>query len=63
MMEWIHIHGKDILAIIGAVVTLASLVVKLTPTSKDDAFLAKAIKLLSALSLFNADGSMIGGKE
>ena len=62
-MEWIHNHWKDILAIIGGVVTLASLIVKLTPTQKDDAVLMKIIRILSALSLFNTDGSMMSGKE
>lgn len=59
MMHWIETNGKDILAIIGGVVTVASLIVKLTPTQKDDAVLAKVIKVLAALSLFNPDGSMV----
>lgn len=50
---------KDILALIGAVVTVASIIVKLTPTQKDDAFLAQVIKVLSALSLFNPDGTLV----
>lgn len=58
-MEWITQHWKDILAIIGAVVTVCSLIVKLTPTQKDDAFLAKVIKVLAALGLFNPDGSIV----
>lgn len=62
-MQWIQTNGKDILATIGAVVTAASLIVKLTPTPKDDQVLAKIIKVLSALSLCNADGSFIGVKE
>lgn len=57
-MEWITAHWKDILAVIGGVVTVASLIVKLTPTQKDDTFLAKVIKVLSALGLFNPDGSI-----
>ena len=62
-MQWIQANGKDILAVIGAVVTASSLIVKLTPTPKDDQVLGKIIKILSALSLCNADGSFIGGKE
>ena len=62
-MNWIHANAKEILAIIGAVVTVASLIVKLTPTPKDDAVLAKIIRVLSALSLCNADGSFIGKKD
>lgn len=59
MIHWLQANWKDVLAIIGGVVTVASMVVKLTPTQKDDAFLAKVIKVLSALSLFNPDGSMV----
>lgn len=61
-MEWIQAHGKDILAIIGGVVTVCSIIVKLTPTQKDDTVLAKIIKILAALGLFNPDGSLIGKK-
>lgn len=63
MINWIQANWKDILAIIGGVVTVASIIVKLTPTPKDDAILAKIIKILAALSLFNPDGSLIGKKE
>ena len=59
-MEWITNHGKDILAIIGGVVTVCSLIVKLTPTQKDDSALAKIINILAALGLFNPDGSVVG---
>lgn len=59
-MEWITQNWKDILAIIGGVVTVASIIVKLTPTPKDDTVLAKVIKVLAAIGLFNPDGSMIG---
>ncbi|MBQ8844242.1 MAG: hypothetical protein IJ016_05650 [Elusimicrobiaceae bacterium] len=56
-MEWIQNNGKDLLAVIGAAVALATAVVKLTPTQKDDNALSKIIKVLSALSLCNPDGS------
>lgn len=59
-MEWITQNWKDILAVIGGVVTVASIIVKLTPTPKDDTVLSKIIKILAALGLFNPDGSMIG---
>lgn len=59
MIHWIETNGKDILAIIGGIVTVASLIVKLTPSQKDDVVLAKVIKVLAALSLFNPDGSMV----
>ena len=60
MIQFISEHWDDMLQIIGAVVTLATLVVKLTPTPKDDNLLAQIIKVLCALSLCNADGSFIG---
>ncbi len=56
-------HWKDILAIIGGVVAVASVIVKLTPSTKDDTVLAKIIKILAALSLYNPDGSLVGKKE
>lgn len=58
-MEWITTHWKDILAVIGGVVTTTSVIVKLTPTQKDDNILSKIIVILSALSLFNPDGKMV----
>lgn len=63
MMKFITQHYDEVLQIIGAVVALATLIVKLTPTQKDDTFLAQIIKVLSALSLCNADGSFIGRKD
>lgn len=58
-MEWITAHWKDILAIIGGVVTVCSIVVKLTPTPKDDTVFAKIITILAALGLFNPDGKIV----
>lgn len=63
MISWLQANWKDVLAIIGGVVTVASIIVKLTPTQKDDSVLEKIIKILSALSLFNPDGSLVGKKE
>ena len=63
MIAFVTEHYDEVLQILGAVVTLATLIVKLTPTQKDDATLAKIIKALSALSLCNADGSFIGKEE
>ena len=60
MITFMTEHYDEVLQLIGAAVALATLVVKLTPTQKDDNVLAKMIKVLSALSLCNADGSFIG---
>lgn len=62
-MEWITSHWKDILEIIGATVTLATLITAATPTTKDDAILAKIVKWLSVFGLLNPDKSFIGSKE
>ena len=43
-------------------VVVVSAVVKLTATDKDDTVWAKILKVLSALSLVNPDGSVIGKK-
>lgn len=59
-MEWISAHWDDVLAIIGGVVLVVSSVVKLTSTDKDDTVWAKVLKVLSALSLVNPDGSVTG---
>lgn len=60
---WITQHGAAVLQIIGGVVSVATLIVKLTPTPKDDHILAKVLNVLSALSLCNADGSFIGEQK
>lgn len=50
-MEWIQTNWEHIVAITGAIVTLASLVVKLTPAQNDDETLGKVVNVLKALSL------------
>ena len=35
-MEWIIAHYRDILAVIGGLVSVATIIVGLTPTTKDD---------------------------
>lgn len=60
---WIKTNWESILAIIGGVVSVATIIVKLTPTQKDDNILATIIKILSIFSLVNPDGSFIGKKD
>ena len=50
-MEWIQANWVNITAVIGGVVTVASLIVKLTPTPSDDELLGKVLNVLKALSL------------
>lgn len=59
-MEWIQNNWNDVLSLIGAVILMVTLVVKLTATDKDDTIWAQVLKVLSALSLCNPDGSLIG---
>lgn len=63
LINWCTQHWQDVLAIIGGVVSVATVIVKLTPTQKDDAVLGKIIAVLSALSLVNTDGSFVGAKK
>ena len=61
-MEWIQTNWSDVLSIIGSVILIITVVVKLTSTDKDDTVWAQVLKVLSALSLCNPDGSFIGKK-
>jgi hypothetical protein len=48
---WIQIHASDLLLILTSTVTIASVIVRLTPTQKDDAFLAKIMPWLEKIAL------------
>ena len=63
MVNWLFEHWDDVLAIIGGIVTVVSIIVKLTATEKDDTAWAKILKVLAALSLVNPDGSVIEKKK
>lgn len=51
MLAWLLAHGADILAIYGGVVAAASTIVKLTPSTKDDAIVTKIINILDYFSV------------
>ena len=53
MLEYITTHGETILAWIGAIVSCASIIVKLTPTTKDDSVLEKIVNFLDYFSVVN----------
>ena len=61
-MAWLNAHYKEILEIIGTIVALATLIVKLTPSTKDDSILDRIVKVLVMFSLVNRDGT-IDNKE
>lgn len=52
-MNYLIEHYTDIMAIVGSVVATASLIVKLTPSTKDDELLGKIIKVIEYASVFN----------
>ena len=52
-IAFLKLHYDDILAIIGGIVSIATIIVKLTPSTKDDEILNKVINVLSKLSIIN----------
>lgn len=58
-MENIQQYIELFFEIFGAAVALASLIVKITPSQKDDAFMAKVIKVFDQLSVFNPNGKKV----
>lgn len=50
-MNWITENWTDILAWIGGIVSSASIIVKLTPTQRDNSILAVIVKILDYFSV------------
>lgn len=50
-MQWIIDNWTVVVQIVTGIVTVASLIVKLTPTQRDDVVLAKVLQLLNVLAL------------
>lgn len=59
----IKAHIGDIFAVIGFLISAATIIVKITPTQKDDAVLAKIVKILDYLSVVNPNGTEVISKE
>ena len=53
IISFIQNHWDELLAIIGGVVSVASIIVKLTPTTKDDNALNTIVNFLAKLSIVN----------
>lgn len=47
MIEWIMNNKSDLLLILTGIHTIASVIVKLTPSSKDDHILSKIMQIIS----------------
>jgi hypothetical protein len=50
-MEWLTQNWQTLTAGVGAVVILARIIVKLTPTPADDTILAKIVDVLKSIGL------------
>lgn len=50
-MNWITENFTNIMAIVGAVIVLARVVVKITPSNTDNIWLDRAISVLKTLGL------------
>lgn len=50
-IKWISANIETVIAIVTAVVTLASLVASVTPTPKDNAVITKLYKVIDLLAL------------
>ena len=52
-INFIQNHYDELLAIIGGVVSIATIIVKLTPTTKDDNVLKAVVNFLAKFSIVN----------
>lgn len=53
MFDFIINNVDTVFAWIGGIVSCASIIVKLTPTTKDDSILEKVVNVLDYVSVFN----------
>lgn len=53
IITFFKLHYDEILAIIGGIVSIATIITKLTRTKRDDEILAKIVNILSKLSIVN----------
>jgi hypothetical protein len=51
MINYLQTNWKDILLIVESIIVTASLIVKLTPSQKDDKIVGKLQKILAKLAL------------
>lgn len=56
IVNWVVAHWQDIANVIAYLVTIASIIVKLTPTLKDDDFLKPIIKFIGKYIALNKYG-------
>jgi len=46
IIKWVQLHWVDICNVIAGIIAVASIIVKITPTIKDNEFLEKVIKFV-----------------
>ena len=63
MVDWIIQHYDEVFEAVGYIVTACTILVKLTPTQKDDAILAKIVKILDVFSVVNPNGTKVVKKD
>jgi len=51
ILNWLQTNSGDLWIIFASVVTVASIIVKMTPTLKDDNYLKSLIKFIGKISL------------
>lgn len=59
ILEWLTGNWADVLAVIGGVISVATVIVKLTPSQTDDAVLGRIIAVLEKFSIVNPNGSEV----
>jgi hypothetical protein len=62
MLEWLKENYDNICVVITALITFCSVVVKVTPTDKDDKILSKIISILDTFSIFNPKNKEVKDK-
>ena len=53
IITFFKLHYDEILAIIGGVISIATIITKLTKTKRDDEILTKIVNILAKLSIVN----------
>jgi len=59
IINWVKEHWEDLTAIWAGIVTVASIIVKLTPSQKDDTILAKIVAFFDYFSIVNPNGTKV----
>jgi len=54
-MDWIMHHWDDLMLIVTGIITVASVIVKMTPSKKDDEELSKIQEMLRLISMHKDD--------